>query len=251
MLNCEINFSSKVLQRHVNVTVLLPEERAANKELAVLYLLPGFGGDNSIWGRRVPVERIFEHANMAIVIPEGYNSFYINWKHGLQYEEFYATELFEKIIEIFNVSRKREENYIAGLSMGGYGAMRIGLKYEERFSIIGSFSGAVNLLKVDASRVSEDTKRMQVAMFGENAPYYGTDLDVETLVRKITRPMSIYQSCGLSDYLYENNQSIIDTFKQAQVLYTYEEWEGVHDYVFWEQSLIKFANFIVKNKQSQ
>ena len=124
LLNC--HFRSAVLRRNTSITVILPtpEEESApiQKDMKVLYLLHGLHGDETSWMRYTSIERYASESVIAVVMPGVGNSFYQDMAHGERFYTYMTEELPKFIEGLFPVSRKREDTYIAGLSMGGYGA---------------------------------------------------------------------------------------------------------------------------------
>ena len=153
----QIQFFSDVLNVASTVNVIMPEanqgigvetskNRAKNRELPkVLYLLHGYSDDHTIWMRRTSVERYAAAHNLTVVMPAVNHSFYCNEVHGERYWDYVSEELPATIQRFLRVSDKPEDTFVAGLSMGGYGAMRLALTYPERYAAAGSFSGAVDI----------------------------------------------------------------------------------------------------------
>ena len=149
LLTCQ--FRSAVLRRNTAITVILPTPEQENepiaKDMKVLYLLHGMYGDESSWIRYSNVERYAKDlgGNMAIVMPGVGNSFYQDMVHGERFYTYMTEELPKFIQGLFPVSKKREDTYIAGLSMGGYGAFFLALSRPDLYSAAASFSGAVDI----------------------------------------------------------------------------------------------------------
>ena len=149
----QVQFFSKVLNVASTVNVILPEANQgigiqAKKGDAlpkVLYLLHGYSDDHSIWMRRTSVERYAAAHDLAVIMPAVNHSFYCNEAHGERYWDYVSEELPKTMHRFFRISDKTEDTFVAGLSMGGYGAMRLALTYPERFAAAASFSGAVDI----------------------------------------------------------------------------------------------------------
>ena len=159
----QIQFFSAALNVASTVNVILPEANqgigmGSSKDAAlpkVLYLLHGYSDDQSIWMRRTSVERYAANHNLAVIMPAVNHSFYCNEVHGERYWDYVSDELPKTMHRFLRLSDRPEDTYAAGLSMGGYGAMRLALTYPERFAGAASFSGAVDL----AAAVGFDQKR--------------------------------------------------------------------------------------------
>ena len=135
-----VDIYSSVLNMDTHVNVILPQDKTSSKEPAkVLYLLHGLSDDCSKWTRFTAIERKINGRNLAVVMPEVQRSFYTDMKYGLNYFTYIAYELPKLCQAMFNVSDKREDNFVAGLSMGGYGALKTALTRTDLFSKVASF----------------------------------------------------------------------------------------------------------------
>ena len=148
----QVNFVSSSLKRTVPIQVILPVDKIfgdadSNADPApfkTLYLLHGLLGNYTDWVSNTRIQQWAEAKNLAVVMPSGDNSFYIDQlTPNNDYGNFIGKELVEITRKMFPLSRKREDTFIAGLSMGGYGAIRNGLTYGETFSHIAGLSSAV------------------------------------------------------------------------------------------------------------
>lgn len=150
-----MDFESHYLSGRHMVTIILPDAPRsvaprdyypAHKKLRVLWLLHGTYGDCTDWIRRTNVELYACEHNLAVVMPSGMNADYVNWKgFGLGYSmyDYLFEELMPMVYNWYPVSDKREDNFIAGLSMGGFGAMVYALNHPEKFAAAGSLSGPI------------------------------------------------------------------------------------------------------------
>ena len=147
-----LKFYSEALGMQTEVYVVIPQRSTAG-EIGVetnakaerykcLYLLHGLSDDHSIWLRRTSIERYASEYGICVVMPAAARSFYTDMKYGQKYYTYIAKELPKIIREFLNVSDKREDNFVAGASMGGYGCMAVGLTYPETFSKIASIAAA-------------------------------------------------------------------------------------------------------------
>lgn len=148
LFNC--TFYSRYLAYDTQVNVILPENRAPYQfddtkpyRFQVLYLLHGRGDDCNGWMRGTSIEQYAKEHRIAVVMPSGEDSFYVDSFHGKRYFSYLTEELPQKLKQWFPISDASEDTFIAGLSMGGYGAAKIGFTYPERFAGIGLFSAAL------------------------------------------------------------------------------------------------------------
>lgn len=219
-------------------------------DMPVLYLLHGLSDNHSAWLRRSNVDLYAEQAGIAVVMPEVQRSFYTDMTHGLKYFRYIAEELPEICRGIFRFSGRREDNFIAGLSMGGYGAMKTALTYPDRFIAAASFSGALDI----RSRFHDTKDLMSVdecyaISRGVVLPKDDLFHLASDMAEKGDYP-DIYITCGLSDFLYEDNKRFRAHLDSLSIPYSYEEWEGEHNWFFWDESIRRaIPKFI--NKRSE
>lgn len=249
----QVQFFSAVLNVASTVNVIMPEPNqgigmGSSKEETlpkVLYLLHGYSDDHSIWMRRTSVERYAANHNLAVIMPAVNHSFYCNEKHGEKYWDYVSEELPKTMQRFLRISDRPEDTYVAGLSMGGYGAMRLALTYPERFAAAASFSGAVDISGL-FSRHGEDGTAERI--FGEERDVKGTDVDLMHLLKKnagASRKPRLYVSCGTKDFLYDQHQKFIPALRESGWDVTrYDEPETVHEWGFWDREIRKFIEFM-------
>ena len=245
LLTC--NFRSAVLRRNTQITVILPtpeEEGAAMPtDLKVLYLLHGMHGDDTSWTRYTNVERYAKDENIAIVMPGVANSFYQDMVHGERFYTFMTEELPRFIQGLFPVSRKREDTYIAGLSMGGYGAFYLGLSRPDLYSAVASFSGAVDIaFHVTPMQLTGGPAPFFVEdCFGDFTKMKGSDRDVIALFEKAEDKGALprlYQSCGAEDYLFGMNKLFYKKMTELGAKIQWKQTEGfAHEWDFWDMEV--------------
>ena len=114
----------------------------------LLYLLHGLSDDHTAWHRYTAVGRYAEKAGLAVVMPAVHRSFYTNEAHGHRYWDFVSEELPGVVHEFFRVTDRPEETFVAGLSMGGYGALKLALTHPERYAAAASLSGGLDLRRL-------------------------------------------------------------------------------------------------------
>lgn len=256
---CTCNFFSKALKHYVDVAVYIPsvhngdailksyeEMYPPGKKFKTLYLLHGALEDYSAWIRGSSVEFYAEAAELALVMPSGQNSCYVNAVSGLDYFTFISYELPMWAESIFPLLTDRQDRYIAGLSMGGYGALRTGLAFPERYAAIGDFSGAVDIIAT-----AEIVQQFGYEVLDYNALYggveniKGTDNDLFALSKKCKdsgAPLpSVYIECGTEDLLcYEINKQFGAHLKGLGFDVNYNEVPGVHEWPVWDHAVDKF-----------
>ena len=251
----QIQFFSAALNVASTVNVILPEaaqgigiEASGKKALPdVLYLLHGYSDDHSIWMRRTSVERYAAAHNLAVIMPAVNHSFYCNEVYGEKYWDYVSEELPETMHRFLRLSDKPAHTYVAGLSMGGYGAMRLALTYPERFAAAASFSGVVDLTDVFYQERRNDEIRR---VFGDQADIRNTEVDNLYLMKKNSsapRKPRLYLSCGTADFLYHQHLAFVPELKKNGWKVTSCEVEGAsHEWGFWDDQIRNFIDFIYK-----
>ena len=241
----QCDFSSQVLGISTSINVVLPQGRE-DKPYPTLYLLHGLSDDHTGWMRRTSIERYAMEAGIAVVMPGVHRSFYTDMEHGYPYFTFVSEELIQIAESFFPLSSKREHRFVAGLSMGGYGAFKLALRHPEKFAAAASLSGAVDIVGLVEERRLDNEKEFK-NIFGSLDKIKGSGNDLLALlpeVAKIQQQPRFYQCCGTEDFLYQGNQK----FRQEALKYgldlTYEEGPGDHTWSYWDTNIYKVIQWI-------
>lgn len=253
LINCD--FFSEVLGISTSINVILPQntvgqigmEGSVKKEkYPVLYLLHGLSDDHTIWLRRTSIERYVSSLGIAVVMPNGGRSFYTDMDKGYKYFTYITEELPKLAEEFFNISEKREDRFIAGLSMGGYGALKAAFNCPEKYAAAASLSGAVNISELLEAGGDMDIEEMN-NIFGDFENIKNTEHDLFYMAEKLSKfkgnKPKIYSCCGTEDFLHQHNASFRDHMKKLDFDYTYEEEPGEHEWGYWDnkiQSVLKW-----------
>jgi len=246
LIHC--NFFSEVLGISASMDVILPqlqlsqmktEGNVSKKYYPTLYLLHGLSDDHTIWQRRTSIERYAAPLGLAVVMPAAGRSFYCDMEHGYKYWTFISEEVPALARQFFPLSPERKDNFVAGLSMGGYGAMKLGLRCPDKFAMAGSFSGALDVTELPNRGMNNDSK----LIFGDKDPK-GTENDLFYLVDKLIasgapRPI-FYQCCGTEDYLYHDNIRFKKHCEKQGLEVIYEEGPGTHEWGYWDKMIQSF-----------
>ena len=242
-----MNFFSEALGMYAPVDVILPQPRDARQEageLPALYLLHGMGDDHTCWLRKTAIERHALEAGLAVVMPDGSLSCYENMAHGERYRDYIADELPRVMRETFPLSADREKNFIAGCSMGGFGALKLGFAEPEKWGAIGVLSAAHFEYQPDSPRVREALWRV----YGENI----SDCDAR-IVQDICRdnagglPLRVWHACGDRDRLRENalkSREFFESLPEGSIRYHFEELPGCHDWALWDDMAARFIAWL-------
>ena len=251
----QVQFFSKTLVVASTINVILPEtdqgigiEASERKQELpkVLYLLHGYSDDHSIWMRRTSIERYAAEHNLAVIMPAVNHSFYCNEVHGERYWDYVSEELPGIVRSFFRISDRPEDTYVAGLSMGGYGAMRLALTYPGRFAAAGSFSGAVDLAYM-IENINNHGKEEYERVFGDMT-IKESENDTMYLLRKnaaAPKKPKLYVSCGTADFLYPLHQRFVPALREnGWDVTSYEEPEATHEWGFWDRQIKTFIDFM-------
>lgn len=249
MSRFQCTFPSKTLLTPVTVTVILPYpsyDLSVNTSLddlyqirqkfKTLYLFHGVFADADSWLSGTGIELYAQQHGLAVVLPSVGNSFYADLLHGPAYWTFISEELPRFARAVFPLSDRREDNFVAGLSMGGYGAFKLALNKPDQFAAAISLSGVLDV--VDAMShpihpsISADT------YFGGLEKLAGSYNDLfaqlEAARRSAASLPKLYMAYGTEDFLYGMNGRFRDFTHSKKVDLTYEEGPGEHTFDFWD-----------------
>lgn len=186
-------------------------------------------------------------------MPAAANSFYTDMVHGERYYSYITKELPAIMESAFSLSPKREDRFVAGLSMGGYGALKIGMSLPDRYSTIGSFSGAVMLEESysPSSNQSAEFMHMMDNIFGSEEGLRSGDSNLSLLAKKLSaapeKAPKMYIACGTEDFLFEANEYFVSKFKD-QLPIDYFTETGTHDWDFWDRHVKQFLAWLPLTK---
>ena len=241
---------SKMIGREMPYRVVLPagyaDAKGTSPRYAVVYFLHGLTGHFSNWTDKTKVAEYALAHKFIIVTPEGDNGWYTDSVStpNDKYESYIVKELIPEIDSKFRTLSSRENRMIAGLSMGGYGSLKFGLKYPEMFSLVGSFSGALGAASFTAINAGAIGKGID-DIFGLDSSDARKANDIFKLVRELTPDKLkalpfIYQSCGTEDFLIQNNRDFMAVLMEKKVPHEYRQHPGVHNWVFWDDQIREF-----------
>ncbi|MCR2806806.1 alpha/beta hydrolase [Paenibacillus soyae] len=251
MAMMQISFFSASMKREVTFSALLPldqpeKEREAGKPLKSLYLLHGYCGSHTDWISFSRIRELSDRYRIAVFMPSGENRFYLDDEESeLKVGEYVGRELVEFTRRMFPISREREDTYIGGLSMGGYGALRNGLYYAETFGRIIALSSAIISYHVAGIKPGQHNGIAGYgyyrSVFGDLEQVMGSDKDPEELVRRLKTDGSnipeIYMACGTEDFLLDVNARLHRFLMDEGVEHTYKETGGAHTWDFWNEKI--------------
>lgn len=258
MAMVNLSFHSYYLGTEAHVTVLLPEslkgpaEDRTGKTYPVLYLLHGHSNDHMSYVTNGNAPLLCRDLDLIVVMPSVGRSFYVNAKHGYLYYDYMTKELPVVIRNYFPVSSKREDTYIAGLSMGGYGAFLLAMKNPGVYGAAASMSGAMDAAhrlrhEETTQHKCADMRENMEHIFGSAEEYDNSQWNLYPLLEKLKNSSGpkprFFLSCGLEDGLLEENRKMSRALEEAGLEHQYQESHGIHNWYFWNQSLPKVLEF--------
>lgn len=242
-----VQFQSQLVGKTLPYNVILPRDyQTSRTRYPVLYLLHGFSGHYSDWATRTNLADYAAEYRLIVVTPEGNNGWYTDSATNAadKYETYILQELIPDVDRRFRTIQTRYGRGIAGLSMGGYGALKFGLKHPDQFVFAASLSGAT----ATAAWTEEDLKGMTAirdSLFGVFGPA-GSETrrknDIFQIVRgltpaRVTTLPYFYLDCGTEDFLIDMNQQFAVVLREKKVAHEYRELPGNHNWAYWDQQV--------------
>lgn len=247
----QVNYFSKVLGIQSDMNVILPSERKPDEKFPVLYLLHGHSDNHHAWMQRTSLLRYVEemYPNLCVVMPAGDTSYYTDMSKGRRYYKHFTWELPRIIASMFPVSDRREDTFIAGLSMGGYGALKIALANPEKYAKAAAFSGIVDIADVFRDRVNDELWETFTLTFGDDyESFTGTINDTRHTLKVASDKGNVPDllfCCGDQDFLFNNNLAYKEYMDSLDTEYTWIQDEGYgHTWDYWNICIQRALQFI-------
>jgi len=254
LIHCD--FFSEVLGLSCSMSVILPQAASAQagapaprskRRHPTLWLLHGLSDDHTIWQRRTSIERYAAPLGLAVVMPAVHRSFYTDTTFGYRYWTYLSEELPALARSFFPLSDARADTFVAGLSMGGYGAFKLAMRQPERFAAAASLSGALDM----ATRPEETDEEVLDELrriFGDLDAFPGSDNDLMHLAERIAvsdgpQPR-FYAWCGTDDFLYRQNVNFRDHARRVGLDLVYEEGPGDHGWAWWDRQIQRVLQWL-------
>lgn len=248
MAHLVVDYYADALGVQTRMHVLLPQRPAAGKA-KTLYLLHGMSDDEGTWMRRTSIDRYAEEHGLAVVMPDGGLGWYTDMYRGLAWFKFISGELPALCRRFFPIlSDKREDTYIGGNSMGGYGALKCALRAPQTFSRVISLSGALDAADTAINNTVPATRRYWEDVFGPAEDVSGSENDLFAAATALTDPAlrpQIYMWCGTEDFLYAQNIRMRDHLRALGYDLTYEESPGDHQWQYWDKKIADALNWLL------
>ena len=252
LIDC--NFFSDALGMACSLTAILPQRTLERLDVTppdddgfpVLYLLHGLSDDHTTWVRRTALERYVAGRGVAVIMPNVHRSFYTDMYAGNRYWTFVSQELPRVCRSLFPLSAAPARTYVAGLSMGGYGAFKLALRCSGAFAAAASLSGALDLSPQSTDWTERPADLAHV--FGPSEAFDGSDNDLFHLLRTAAaegRPLPrLYACCGTEDFLLGGNRRFQEVAVELGVELTYEEQPGTHAWAYWDRHIQRVLDWL-------
>lgn len=263
MAHLTVNFRSKALGMPVMLDVLMPQGRGGYK---TLYLLHGAGGDHSSWVLNTRIADYVNNKNIAVIMPSGKNRFYVKNQYGKDFYSYITDELIDICEKWFDISHNACDRYIAGMSMGGYGAVYAALKNPYMYNTAFSYSGLLNILE----RFDKPQGIDMFPVFGTRQQLVENEYDLYTLIDKYydnssdctcekTDTFNNYNkdnkytdssktrfviTCGQEDSRIHMSRQFYEALNAAGIDSMYKENTGGHDFAYWDYCIEQTVKYI-------
>jgi putative tributyrin esterase len=247
----ECVFHSPSLHRDMHYLILLPRDYSNGHRFPVLYLLHGLYGAYKNWDTRTHLESAAAQLSFLIVTPDADDSWYTNsaTKPEDRFEDYIVKDLVSEVDSKYRTIREKRARAIAGLSMGGYGAVKLALKYPELFAFAGSLSGAFNATQ-DLDDLKPEFRAKLLEVFGNPGSRTRKENDVFLLLKSSRDYPYFYVACGTSDFFLDTNRAITAQLAKQQILYEYHETPGGHTWEYWDSELTPLLQAVARSLRS-
>ncbi len=244
MAHLRCDFRSEELDMNTSMTVVLPEGVELSS-VPVVYLFHGLCDNCTGWSRYTSVERYARKYNAALIIPEVQRSFYTDMAFGLNYFTFIHDELPQICRRFFSLPSAREYNYVMGLSMGGYAALKCALNTPERYAGCAAFSAVTDIRQ--RFEASHGRARLEYeAIFGKD-PVFPENTDLFAMAKKADAASlpRLYMAAGEQDELFPQSERFVGLMREKGADIRYEHWEGIHNWDFWDPAVCKALDYML------
>lgn len=236
---CTIQWFANSIKKAVQTNVILPN--AGRGPFPVFYLLHGMSDDYSIWQRRTRIEVYVVNRPVIVVMPDGFRGRYTNNNQGPAYFDYMTQDLVEMVERTFPAKTSRPGRCVGGLSMGGYGALRLALGRPDMYASVNSHSGSVlgASMKLNPAKDAD-----RIRTFGKDPRKTDHDLiELARRAKKAGRLPKILIDCGVDDSLIEQNRKYVAELNKMEIDHTYHEFPGAHTWDYWDLHIREALDF--------
>lgn len=238
-----IHYFSRSLKKASSFNIVFPDEPSIPGPWGAYYLLHGLSDDHTTWMRRSSIERYVLGKPLVVVMPNGDRGWFTNAvESGYAYEDDLIEDVIGLVERTFPVRKERSGRAIGGLSMGGYGAVKLGLKHHDLFASVNSHSGAIGFPRMEAAEAATLSPEFP-QIFGPS-PKGGPE-DPFAIVEKIPhrRVPAMRIDCGIEDPLLEQNRAFHKHLESMDIPHEYQEFPGSHDWHYWDEHVREAVAF--------
>ena len=245
------SFLSAELKRHTSVSVILPHDTMASPSggFPVMYLLHGKTDDSRTWLYRSNIERYASERGLCVVIPDVELSFYADMRNGARYFSYILDELPDMTKTMLHVSQRREDTYIAGVSMGGYGALKCAFTKPESYGGCIALSPVTDIAAAMVRDCENGEKQLWQGVCGESLRV-GRDIDLFRILEEGTGLYSVYPklyiACGKQDMLFDENIRLKEALDNSRIDFTFEQAAADHEWGFWDVAIQRGLDTVMK-----
>lgn len=245
----EQKLTSKLMGRDMPYRVIVPQRynESAQSRYPVVFLLHGLTGHYNNWTELTKLANYLAGYDIIVVTPEGGDGWYTDSVSSVneKWESYIVKELIPEVDNKFRTLAIREKRAIAGLSMGGFGSLKLGLKYPDKFVLAGSFSGALGAAQITEKQFPGAIGKTIDGIFGPADSETRKSNDIFSIVRDLSPEKMkaipfIYLDCGTEDFLFQNNREFVDLLIEKKVPHEYRQLPGVHDWKYWDKQVQEF-----------
>lgn len=248
MALCQISFPGPAIHKAASMNVIIPDKLKGRAP--VLYLLHGLSDDHTAWCRQTSIERYVSSLNLIVVMPDSHRGWFTNSASppGLNWEDHIMQDVIGFVDRTFPTIAQRHGRAIGGISMGGYGAFKLALKYPQSFCSAHSHSGALNRIAIlfSSTKVDPFTSEFR-SIFGPEAPGGKDDcLALAAACPKNLRPQ-LWIDCGKEDFIVQDSRIMHRHLLKLKYPHTYREYPGTHNWTYWDTHIQKALLFHARN----
>ncbi len=245
----EQKLTSKLMGRDMPYRVIVPTHysESAQSRYPVVFLLHGLTGHYNNWTELTKLANYLAAYDIIVVTPEGGDGWYTDSVSSAneKWESYIVKELIPEVDNRFRTLAIREKRAIAGLSMGGFGSLKFGLKYPDKFVLAGSFSGALGAAQITEKQFPGAIGKTIEGIFGPVDSETRKSNDIFSIVRELSPEKMkaipfIYLDCGTEDFLFQNNRDFVNLLIEKKVPHEYRQLPGVHDWKYWDKQVQEF-----------
>lgn len=245
----EQKLASRLMGRDMPYRVIVPQRynESAQSRYPVVFLLHGLTGHYNNWTELTKLANYLAGYDIIVVTPEGGDGWYTDSVSSAneKWESYIVKELIPEVDNKFRTLAIREKRAIAGLSMGGFGSLKFGLKYPDKFVLAGSFSGALGAAQITEKQFPGAIGKTIDGIFGPADSETRKSNDIFSIIRDLSPEKMkaipfIYLDCGTEDFLFQNNREFVDLLIEKKVPHEYRQLPGVHDWKYWDKQVQEF-----------